>query len=100
MVTVSPLSLDGQLFTATTVELPETTLLIVSGEKGYIMCGALDIEVLNGKYPKRKIAAGRALGVRTIDQLVEAPLQSVSKAAEELGVKAGMTGKDAMKKFA
>ncbi|WP_158737826.1 YunC family protein [Alteribacillus sp. YIM 98480] len=96
MMKMEPVILHDQFYTSMIVELPDTTLLIVSGEKGYIMCGALDIDVLNSKWPKRKIAAGRALGVRTIAELLEAPMESVTKAAEALGVKAGMTGKEAL----
>lgn len=100
MMTLEPLELDGNMYRSITVKLPETTLLIVSGDQGYIMCGALDISILNTKWPDRKIAAGRALGVRSIEQLLDAPLDAVTKAAEELGVKAGMIGRDALKKLA
>ncbi|MFB4163165.1 YunC family protein [Alteribacillus sp. JSM 102045] len=96
MIKMEPVVLHDQFYTSIIVEIPDTTLLIVSGKKGYIMCGALDIDILNTKWPTRKIAAGRALGVRSIAELLEAPLESVTKAAEALGVKAGMKGKDAL----
>ncbi|MDA3129669.1 YunC family protein [Aliibacillus thermotolerans] len=97
MISMDPLLLHDKWYTSIVVELPETTLLIVTGEKGYIMCGALDIEVLDKKWPKRKMPAARAMGVRTIAELLEAPMESVSKAGQELGVKQGMTGKEALK---
>jgi uncharacterized protein YunC (DUF1805 family) len=34
--------------------------------------------------------------VKTIEQLLEAPLESVTKTAEELGIFAGMKGRDAI----
>lgn len=96
MINLSPIELDGHTFLAVTVHLPKTTLLTVSSEKGYIMCGALDVGLLNDQLKDRGIIAGRAVGVRTIDQLLHAPLESVTFAAEELGIYKGMTGKDAL----
>ncbi|MCY8582786.1 YunC family protein, partial [Bacillus haynesii] len=63
------------------------------------MCGALDVALLNDKLKDRKIVAARAVGVRTIDQLLEAPLESVTDAARELGIHPGMSGKDALLKM-
>ena len=48
------------------------------------MCGALDVSVLNEKLKDRKVIAGRAVGVKTIEQLLEAPLESVTYEAEAL----------------
>lgn len=99
LVTVSPVEIEGHTFIATTVRLPKTTLLTVSNEKGYIMCGALDVGLLNEKLRDRHIIAGRAVGVKTIEQLLEAPLESVTYEAEKIGVTAGMRGKDALLKM-
>jgi uncharacterized protein YunC (DUF1805 family) len=96
MIHMTPLLIDGESFTAISVQLPKTTLLAVANEKGYIMCGALDVALLNEKLKDRGIVAARAIGVRTIDQLLEAPLESVTVAAEQLGIYPGMKGKDAL----
>lgn len=42
LVTIETLEIGGTL-TAVTVALPKTTLLTVSNDNGYIMCGALDV---------------------------------------------------------
>ncbi|ULT56285.1 DUF1805 domain-containing protein [Neobacillus drentensis] len=99
MVELSPIEINGHTFLAVTVLLPKTTLLAVSNDKGYIMCGALDIGLLNDKLKDRKIIAGRAVGVRTIEQLLNAPLESVTWEAEELGIHKGMIGKEALLKM-
>ncbi|MBN6186713.1 DUF1805 domain-containing protein [Aneurinibacillus sp. BA2021] len=96
MVEMKPLVLDGHQVTAVSVALPKTNLLMVTTERGYIMCGALDVGLLNERLADRGIIAGRALGVRTIEQLLEAPLESVTAAAEALGIVPGMKGKDAI----
>ena len=56
------------------------------------MCGALDVALLNERLSDRNIVAARATGVRTIEELLEAPLESVTYTAEDLGIVAGMTG--------
>ncbi|WP_442601515.1 YunC family protein [Paenibacillus sp. KN14-4R] len=97
MVRMDPLDFDGHTAIAIEVQLPKTTLLVVSTQTGYIMCGALDVGLLNEKLKDRHILAGRAVGVRTIEDLLRAPLESVTYAAEAMGITAGMSGRDAVK---
>ena len=92
MVNVEPIIIDNYTFIAVSVKLPKTNLLAVMSDKGYIMCGALDVGLLNEKLGDRGII-GRAVGVRTIEQLLEAPLESVTTGAEALGIPAGTIGK-------
>jgi uncharacterized protein YunC (DUF1805 family) len=82
--------------TAITVHLPKTTLIAVTTPKGYIMCGALDVDVLNTRLADRGVVAGRAFGVRSVDDLLEAPLVDVTDAARALGIEPGMKGRDAV----
>jgi uncharacterized protein YunC (DUF1805 family) len=96
MVEMNPIQIGDRQFTAITVKLPKTNFMAVTGEKGYIMCGALDVGLLNEKLQERKIIAGRAVGVRTINQLLDAPLESVTFEAENLGITPGTIGKDAL----
>ncbi|TLS38819.1 YunC family protein [Pseudalkalibacillus caeni] len=99
MITMKPILIEGHPFTAISVQLPKTNFLAVTGENGYIMCGALDVALLNEKLKDRRILAGRAVGVRTIEQLLEAPLESVTLEAESRGIVAGTVGKDALLKM-
>ncbi|PKR83883.1 YunC family protein [Heyndrickxia camelliae] len=99
MVTITPVEIGGHTFIATSVKLPKTTLLTVSNDKGYIMCGALDVSLLNNRLKDRKIVAGRAVGVKTIEELLNAPLESITWEAENLGIQVGMIGKDALLKM-
>jgi uncharacterized protein YunC (DUF1805 family) len=96
MVKMIPIRYEGVEAIGVEVSLPKTTLISVSTAKGYIMCGALDISLLNEKLKDRHIIAGRAVGVKTIEQLLEAPLESVTYEAEELGIFVGMKGRDAL----
>ncbi|MGM0861106.1 MAG: YunC family protein [Bacillota bacterium] len=100
MVNLTPILIEGEPFTAVTVKLPKTNFMAVANDYGYIMCGALDVALLNDKLKERGIIAGRAVGVRTIDQLLDAPLESITFAAEELGIHVGMSGREALLKMA
>jgi uncharacterized protein YunC (DUF1805 family) len=96
MVKVIPLRIDEWTAIGVEVLLPRTTLLAITAGDGYIMCGALDIQLLNERLKDREIIAGRAVGVRTIEQLLAAPMESVTDAAKALGITVGMSGKEAI----
>lgn len=96
MMSLQPIDIKGHTFLTLSVELPKTNLLIVMNEFGYIMCGALDVALLNEKLKDRKVIAGRAVGVKTIEELLSAPLESVTYEAERLGITKGMIGKEAL----
>jgi len=100
VITINPIEIDGIVFTAIQVEIPKTNLLIITNEIGYIMCAALDIDVLNEKLKDRKVIAGRAVGVRNIEQLLEAPLEKITDASKKYGWEVGMSGKEALLKIA
>lgn len=99
MVSLQPVDIDGKTALGITVELPKTRLVVLTTGKGYIMCGALDVGLLNEKLGDRGILAGRAVGVRTIDDLLEKPLESVTTHAEALGIHPGMPGREALKRL-
>jgi uncharacterized protein YunC (DUF1805 family) len=96
LINLSPITIDNHPFNAVTVLLPKTTLLVVMNDKGYIMCGALDVALLNERLRDRKIIAGRAVGVKTIEELLNAPMESITVEAEKLGIQKGMIGRDAL----
>lgn len=93
---VVPLQIGDRIVIGVEVLLPGTTLLAVTAGNGYIMCGALDVQLLNEKLKERRIIAARAVGVRTLEQLLEAPLESVTDTALSMGITVGMSGRDAV----
>ncbi|MEC0368858.1 YunC family protein [Paenibacillus chibensis] len=96
MVTMEPISIGEHTLVGVEVKLPKTTLLTISTARGYIMCGALDVGLLNERLGDRKIIAGRAVGVKTLKELLEAPLESVTSEAAALGISPGMAGHEAL----
>ncbi|MCI3925182.1 DUF1805 domain-containing protein [Paenibacillus sp. TRM 82003] len=99
MMRMVPMDIGGHTLVGVEVKLPKTNLIAVTTDKGYIMCGALDVALLNEKLKDRGIVAGRAVGVKTLEELVNAPLESVTLEAEKLGVTVGMKGADALLKM-
>ncbi len=84
-------------FYSVEVYLPKTTLLVVGNEKGYFMCGALDVSVFNKPHLiERNVLCGRAFGVKTIEDLINAPLADVSISATKIGILPKMLVKDAL----
>lgn len=98
MMRMVPLELEsGAVVIGIEVKLPKTTLVAVTTGKGYIMCGALDVALLNSRLKERGIIAARAVGVRTLEELMEAPMESVTEQAAALGVTVGMKGTEAIR---
>lgn len=96
MVIVTPIEIEGHTCIGVQVSLPKTTLITIQTEIGYIMCGALDVGLLNEKLSDRGIIAGRAVGVRSFDDLLNFALESTTVKAQELGIVAGITGREAL----
>lgn len=90
--------IKGISFYTLEIFLPKTTLLIVGNENGYFMCGALDVDLFNNtpRLKERGIVAGRALGVKTIDELLNAKLDKITDGAKKMGIFEGMLVKDAL----
>jgi len=99
MIRLVPMPFEGGVALGVEVQLPKTTLLAIATDIGYIMCGALDVKLLNERLADRGIVAGRAVGGRTLEQLLEAPLESVTHAAEARGIRPGMRGADALRRM-
>lgn len=99
MVEVRPIPLNGGTAIGVKVELPKTRLVAIATPAGYIMCGALDVRLLDDRLGARRIVAGRALGVRDFDDLLDRPLESVTHAARELGIYPGMKGREALERL-
>ena len=59
MMRMTPVRIGEPTMIGIEVKLPKTTLVVVATEKGYIMCGALDVALLNERLKDRGIVAGR-----------------------------------------
>lgn len=77
------------------IALKNTTLLLIEGYESFFMCGALDVSV----YKNREVICGKAFGVKTIDQLLNAKIVDLSEYAKTKGLESGMLVYEAFKKL-
>ena len=96
MIYVEKLDIEGKGALGLKVELPSSPpLLLIVGNKGFIMCGYLNIEVAE----KLQVAAAIVSGVKNFDDVLNAEIKAVTSRAKELGINVGLKGKEALKKL-
>lgn len=86
---------DGLELNALMVELHNTTLLLLEGYQAFFMCGALDTAV----YQNREVICGKAVGVKTLDDLYNATIKDCSNYAKSMGIVPGMSVHEAFNKI-
>jgi uncharacterized protein YunC (DUF1805 family) len=99
MVVMTPVKLSNRVVVGITVDMPKTRLICIQAGQGYIVCGLLDVDVVDELHPEREVIAGRAYGVRTVEELLNARLNAVTRKARELGIQEGMTGREALERM-
>ncbi len=87
--------LDNQSFEAVTLPTPNTKILAIRARLGILGCGYISLETA----AKVGDALAVVSGVSSYDDMLQASVKAVSPAAEALGVRPGMTGRDALKKM-
>jgi uncharacterized protein YunC (DUF1805 family) len=96
LIEVDHVKVDGHVAVGVRVNLPESPpLLAIIGEKGFVMCGFLNIDAAE----TLEVAAATVSGVKTFDDVLKAEVRAATSKAEALGVKRGMSGYEALKAF-
>ncbi|RLG93246.1 DUF1805 domain-containing protein [Candidatus Bathyarchaeota archaeon] len=96
MIHIAQLGFDGKTALGLKVELPESPpLMLIVGKRGFLMCGFLNMEAAE----KLGVAAAVVSGVTTFEEMLNKEVKAASSKAEALGVKVGMLGKEAVKRF-
>jgi uncharacterized protein YunC (DUF1805 family) len=91
---VECLRVDGFSFLGVRVDVPDgPPMLLIIAEKGFVMCGFLNLEVTE----KLDVAAAVVSGVKTFEDVLNAEIKGVTSKAEALGVRVGMKGVEALK---
>ena len=95
MINVTTLKVDNKNCLGLRVDLPESPapLLLIVGEKGFVMCGFLNIEAAE----KLGVCAAVVSGVKTFEDVLNAQVKAATSKAKNLGVETGMKGVDALK---
>ena len=96
MISIASLKVDGKACLGVKVELPDSPpLLLVVAEKGFIMCGFLNVDAAE----RLNVAAAMASGVKTFDDVLDAQIKAVTSKAKNFGVEVGMKGVEALKRM-
>ena len=94
MISVTTLRIDGKSFMGLRTDLPDSPpLLLIMGEKGFVMCGFLNVESAE----KLGVTAAVVSGVKTFDDVLNGQVKAVTSKAKNLGIEVGMKGADALK---
>jgi len=79
------------------IALGPVNLVNVVTDVGMVGCGAFDVAALNNfGYPAAKVRPSQGSSIATIEDLLQGIVKEVNPAAEKLGLKIGLTGRDAL----
>ena len=96
MISITSLKVDGKSCLGLRVDLPDSPpLLLLIAEKGFVMCGFLNVEGAE----RLGVAAAMVSGVKTFDDVLEAQVKAVTSKAKSFGVEVGMKGAEALKRM-
>ena len=80
-------------FTGVKIEMRNAPLLLLIAEKGFVMCGYLNIETAE----KIGDCACMVRRVKTFEDVLNAEILDATKKAKELGIVDRMSGREALK---
>jgi uncharacterized protein YunC (DUF1805 family) len=94
MISIMTVKVDNKSCQGLRTDLPESPpLLLIIAEKGFVMCGFLNVEAAE----KLGVAAAVVSGVKTFEDVLNGQVKAVTTKARSLGVDVGMKGADALK---
>jgi uncharacterized protein YunC (DUF1805 family) len=94
MISIMTVKVDGKSCLGLRTDLPDSPpLLLITAEKGFVMCGFLNVEAAE----KLSVAAAVVSGVKTFEDVLNGQVKAVTSKAKSLGVEVGMKGADALK---
>jgi uncharacterized protein YunC (DUF1805 family) len=94
VISVTTIKVDGKPCLGLKVDLPESPpLLLMVAEKGFVMCGFLNIDAAE----KLSVTAAIVSGVKTFEDVLNAQVKAMTTKAKNLGVEVGMKGTEALR---
>jgi uncharacterized protein YunC (DUF1805 family) len=96
-ISITGLKVDGNNCLGLRVDLPESPapMLLIIAEKGFVMCGFLNVEAAE----RAGVSAAMVSGVKTFEDVLNAPVKAITSKAKSLGIQEGMSGADALKRM-
>jgi uncharacterized protein YunC (DUF1805 family) len=94
MISIQTIKVDGKNCLGLRVELPDAPpLLLITAEKGFVMCGFLNMEAAE----RLGVTAAMVSGVKTFEDVLNAQIKAMTTKAKSLGIEVGMGGTEALK---
>ncbi len=79
------------------IPLGPVNLVFVVTDKGMVGCGAFDVMALNSfGYPAARVRPSKGSSIASVGDLLEGIIKDTNQAAEKMGVKIGMSGREAL----
>jgi len=92
--------LDNNQADGYVIPLGPVNLVSVVTDIGMVGCGAFDVEALNKfGYPAARVKSSTGGSIATIDDLLAGIVKDANSAAIKLGVKIGMSGREALNRM-
>ncbi|MHC1576412.1 MAG: YunC family protein [Methanosarcinaceae archaeon] len=76
-------------------EMQHAALLVIKADRGFVMCGYLNIEIAQ----KLEDVAVRVSGVNSFEDVLNATINDATEAARKLGIEEGMNARDALERM-
>lgn len=96
MISVMSVKVYDKIGLGVKVELPSSPpLLLVVTEKGFVMCGFLNIDAAE----RLGVAAAVVSGVKSFEDVLNANVKAATSRAKMLGVEVGMKSVEALKRM-
>lgn len=93
MINVASLKIGDKTCLGANVGIPDSPpLIIITADKGFVMCGFLNVEVAE----KLNVCAAVVSGVKTFEDVLNGQVKAVTSKAKGLGVEIGMKGSEAL----
>ena len=89
------IDIAGKEFTGIKIMMGETPVLMIAGEKSFLLCGYFNMEAAE----KFGHVACSVTGVKSFAEMLEASVSKASSRARKKGAKEGMTGEEALIKM-
>ncbi len=89
---IEMIEIQGKKALGVVIELGKAPIVFIRADLGFMMCGFLDISVANNIGE----TCAKVRGVASLDEILEKKVVEVSEEAMKLGVRQGMSGKEAL----
>ena len=76
-------------------EMQKYPLLVIRAEKGFLMCGYLNVKAAE----TLEDTAAKVRGVKSFEDMLNASVVEVTELARKLGIEPGMNGREALEKM-